>query len=59
MWFFFQRGERQEGVSRPSAAADRRIGRELPQLRPARRGGSWREEKMCQELVLVDPVSTF
>ena len=21
--------------------------------------GSWREEKMCQELVLVDPVSTF
>jgi len=35
------------------------IGRELPQLRPARRGGSSREEKMCQEFVLFDPGSTF
>lgn len=28
-------------------------------LRPARRGGSWRGEKVWQELVLVDPASTF
>jgi hypothetical protein len=28
-------------------------------LRLPTAGRSWREEKMCQELVLVDPVSTF